>query len=192
MKNLKLQLTAGNIRTAVLLLTILAFTACVGPRGPRGFDGKDGEDGFDGINYTQTILYDVDVNDWDGNENGYYAWLDAPEITEDIYYDGAVLVYRLIEIDPFSFNMLPYTYVDNDYMVYLDYDAYIGGISLIYKEIEGGVNLPNPPANLMSFKVVIIEGIPLATVKEMVDVRDFNAVVRTFKIDVNKEGYQPF
>ena len=39
--------------------------------------------------------------------------LNVPEITDEIYYTGAVLVYKLIEIDPKSFNLLPYTYVDN-------------------------------------------------------------------------------
>jgi hypothetical protein len=161
-------------------------------RGPRGFDGEDGLDGIDGIHYTHTAIYDVEASEWDGDANGYLAFLDVPEITEDIYYNGAVLVYRLIEVDPISFNMLPYTYVDNTFTIYLDFDAYIGGINLIYKEILDGVNDTFAPEDLMSFKVVIIEGLPLAKVKELVDIRDYNAVVKTFKIDVNKEGYQPF
>lgn len=189
MKTKKLHLTAGRVRIAALLITVLAFTACVGPRGPRGLDG---EDGIDGINYTHSAIYDVEANEWDGDANGYNVWLEVPEINEDIYYDGAVLVYRLIEVDPISFNMLPYTYVDNDFTIYMDFDAYLGGINLIYKEVLAGVNDTFAPENLMSFKIVIIEGLPLAKVKEMVDIRDFNAVVKTFKIDVNKEGYQKF
>jgi len=171
---------------------MLMLIQCVGPRGPRGLDGEDGFDGIDGINYTHTAIYDVNASEWEGDIDGYFVWLDVPEITEDIYYNGAVLVYRLIEVDPISFNMLPYTYVDNAFMIYLDYDAYLGGIDLIYKEVLDGVNDTFAPENLMSFKIVIIEGIPLSTVKEMVDISDFNAVVKTFKIDVNKEGYQSF
>jgi hypothetical protein len=171
---------------------VLIFTACVGPRGPRGYDGEDGLDGLDGINYTHTAIYDVEANEWDGDADGYNVWLEVPEINEDIYYEGAVLVYRLIEIDPYSFNMIPYTYVDNDLTIYMDFDAYVGGIELIYKEVYAGVNDTFAPEDLMTFKIVIIEGLPLAKVKEMVDIRDFNAVVKTFKINVNKEGYQTF
>jgi hypothetical protein len=192
MKTSNLKLTAGITRTASLLLVMFMMVQCVGPRGPRGNDGVDGIDGIDGIHYTHTAIYDVNSGEWDGDIDGYNVWLEVPEITEDIYYNGAVLVYRLIEIDPISFNMLPYTYVDNGFMIYLDYDAYIGGIDLIYKEILDGVNDTFAPENAMAFKIVIIEGLPLATVKEMVDIRDLNAVVKTFKIDLNKEGYQPF
>lgn len=192
MKTNKLQLSAGIIRTVALLFVYFAMVQCSGPRGPRGFDGDDGLNGIDGINYTRVAIYDVEANEWDGDENGYNVFLDVPEITEDIYYDGAVLVYRLIEVEPISFNMLPYTYVDDGWTIYLDYDAYLGGIDLIYKEVLDGFNATEAPANLMSFKVVIIEGLPLATIKEMVDVTDFNAVVKMFNIDVNKEGYQPY
>lgn len=192
MKTKKLHFTAGIARTAAMLFAMLMLVQCVGPRGPRGDRGLDGVDGLDGIHYTNTAIYDVEANEWDGDLDGYSVWLEVPEITEDIYYDGAVLVYRLIEVEPISFNMVPYTYVNNGFTIYLDFDAYIGGIDLIYKEILDGVNDTQAPGNLMSFKVVIIEGLPLAAVKEMVDIRDFNAVVKTFKIDVNREGYQPF
>jgi len=165
---------------------------CTGPRGPRGLDGEDGLDGIDGIHYTHTAIYDVNADEWEGDVNGYNVWLEVPEITEDIFYNGAVLVYRLIEVDPISFNMVPYTYVDNSFIIYLDFDAYIGGINLIYKEVLDGLNDTFAPEVIMSFKVVIIEGIPLATVKEMVDIKDLNAVVKTFRIDINREGYQEF
>jgi hypothetical protein len=69
--------------------------------------GRDGLDGIDGINYTHSVIYDVDPSEWVGDLNGYDALLNVPEINEDIYYNGAVLVYRLVEIDPKSFNMLP-------------------------------------------------------------------------------------
>jgi len=192
MKTTKLQFSAGLIRTVSFLFVMLMLVQCTGPRGPRGLDGEDGLDGIDGINYTHTAIYDVNADEWEGDVNGYNVWLEVPEITEDIFYKGAVLVYRLIEVDPISFNMVPYTYVDNGFIIYMDFDAYIGGINLIYKEVLDGLNDTFAPEVLMSFKVVIIEGIPLATVKEMVDIKDLNAVVKTFRIDVNREGYQEF
>jgi hypothetical protein len=168
---------------------LLILTQCVGPRGPRGYDGLDGQDGQDGLS-AYSAIYDVNANEWQGDQDGYRVYLDVPEITDDIYYNGAVLVYRLIEVDPKSFNLLPYTYVDNGFTIYMDFDAYVGGLDLIYKEILDGANDTFAPENLMSFKVVIFEGIPLAQLRDMVDIKDYNAVVKRFNINVNKPGYQ--
>ncbi len=93
-----------------------------------------------------------------------------------------MLVYRLIEIDPKSFNMLPYTYVDNSLTVYMDFDVYVGSIDLIYKEVLNGVNDTPAPANIMSFKVLIIQGIPLATLKGLADVSDYWAIAKILNI----------
>jgi hypothetical protein len=166
------------------------YVQCTGPEGPMGPPGYDGHDGLDGINYTRSVIYDVDPSEWSGDVDGYNAELDMPEITDDIFYNGAVLVYRLIETEPKSFNLLPYTYVDNALTVYMDFDAYIGSIYLIYKEVFDGINDTPAPADLMSFKVLIIEGIPLATLKTMVDVRDVVAVSRMFKIDNGNSNIQ--
>jgi len=179
MKTNKLRLIKKAIRICPFLLLMLMFTQCFGPEGPMGNDGRDG---IDGINYTHSVIYDIDPSEWAGDLNGYDVLLDVPEITDDIYYTGAVIVYRLIEIDPKSFNMLPYTYVDNSLTVYMDFDVYVGSIDLIYKEVLNGVNDTPAPGNIMSFKVVIIEGIPLATLKGMVDVSDYGAVAKMLSI----------
>jgi hypothetical protein len=187
MKTNKLQLSSGIVRTFPFLLLMALVVRCTGPEGPmgpKGEDGLDGLNGVDGINYTHSVIYDVDASEWVGDVNGYDAWLDVPEITEDIYYEGAVLVYRLVEnLDPKSFNLLPYTYVDNALTVYMDFDAYVGGIDLIYKEVYEGVNDTPAITGLMSFKIVIIEGVPLAQLKTMVDVRNLAAVLNMFNVD---------
>jgi hypothetical protein len=157
--------------------------------GPRGFDGNDGLDGLPGLNglngeaFAYSAIYDIEPAEWSGDADGYWTFLDVPEINDDIYYEGTVLVYRLIEIDPYSFNMLPYTYVDNSLTVYMDYDAYVGGIDVLYKEIYEDVNDTFAPDELMTFKVVIIEGIPLAKLKTMVDINDYHAVSSILKMD---------
>jgi hypothetical protein len=148
--------------------------------GPQGYDGQDG---LDGINYTRSVIYDVDPSEWIGNTDGYTVPLNIPEITDDIYYTGAVLVYRLIETEPKRFNILPYTWVDNTLAVYMDFDVLVGSINLIYKEVFEGINDTPAPADLMSFKIVIIEGIPLATLKTMVNVNDFAAVSKMLNLD---------
>jgi hypothetical protein len=187
MKTNKLQLSSGIVRTFPFLLLMALVVRCTGPEGPmgpKGEDGLDGLNGVDGINYTHSVIYDVDASEWVGDVNGYDAWLDVPEITEDIYYEGAVLVYRLVEnLDPKSFNLLPYTYVDNALTVYMDFDAYVGGIDLIYKEVYEGVNDTPAITGLMSFKIVIIEGVPLAQLKTMVDIRNLAAVLNMFNVD---------
>jgi hypothetical protein len=160
------------------------FVQCTGHEGPMG------PPGYDGINYNRSVIYDVDPSEWTGNVDGYNAELIIPEITDDIYYNGAVLVYKLIETEPKSFNLLPYTYVDNALSVYMDFDAYVGSISMIYKEVFNGVNDTPAPADLMSFKVMIIEGIPLATLQTMVDVNDVTAVSRMFNLDNGNSNIQ--
>jgi len=185
MKTNKLRLTRKAIRICPFLLLMLVFTQCTGPQGPMGNDGLDGLDGLngkDGINYTHSVIYDIGTSEWVGDVNGYDAIIDVPEITEDIYYNGAVLVYRLFETDPKSFNMLPYTYVDNTLTVYMDFDVYVGSIDLIYKEVLDRVNDTPVPGNIMSFKVLIIEGIHLATLKGLVDVSDYSAIAKMLNI----------
>jgi len=190
MKTNRQQLSSGIVRIFPFLLLMAVVVQCTGPEGPMGPKGNDGQDGLnglngvDGINYTHSVIYDVEASEWTGDINGYDAWLDVPEITEDIYYEGAVLVYRLIEdLDPKSFNLLPYTYVDNALIIYMDYDAYIGGIDLIYKEVYDGVNDTPEMAGLMSFKIVIIEGLSLAELKDMVNINDIAAVLSMLNVD---------
>jgi hypothetical protein len=177
MKTIRLQ----NIRKAIMILPLIAIallsTQCKGPQGDKGVDG---------INYTHSVIYDIVAANWSGDTNGYNASMDVPEITEDIYYNGAVLVYRLIEINPKSFNMLPYTYVDNSFFSYLDYDVYVGSINLMLKEVENGVNITVAPEGTMSFKVVIIEGVSLAVLKSAVDIKDYNAVAKLLNLDRNR------
>ena len=183
MEKSRLQLSLGILRVFSYFLLIAVLTNCTGPEGPVGPPGYNGHDGVDGINYTHSVIYDVDPADWSGSVDGYNAELSVPEITEDIYYNGAVLVYRLIEVEPKSFNLLPYTYVDNALSIYMDCDIYVGSINLIYKEVCQGLNDTPAPGDVMSYKVVIFEGIPLATLKTMVDVKDYNAVTKMFHVE---------
>jgi hypothetical protein len=175
MKTNKLLLTGSTIRTSLFLLLVLVFVQCTGPR------GYNGQDGIDGDVFAYSAIYDVYPEDWAGDVDGYFTSLTMPEITNDIYENGAVLVYRLVEVDPKSFNMLPYTYVDNALTIYMDFDAYIGSIDLTYKEVYNGTNDTFAPEDFMSFKVVIIEGLRLANLKTMVNVKDFNAVSKLLK-----------
>ena len=161
------------IRISPFVLLMLLLSQCT----------KTGMDVLDGINYTRSVIYDINPSEWSGDINGYKSLIDVPEITDDIYYNGAVLVYRLFENEPKSFNMLPYTYLENSLAVYMDFDAYVGSIDLIYKEVFEGVIDTPVPADIMAFKVVIIQGIPLTTLKGMVDVSDYKAVAKMMNVN---------
>ena len=52
------------------------------------------------------------------------------------------------------------------------------------------VNDTPAPGDVMSFKVVIFEGIPLATLKTMVDVNDYNAVTKMFHVEPGNSNIQ--
>ena len=145
MKKSKLQESFGILRVFSAFLLIGILTDCTGPEGPAGAPGYNGHDGADGTAFAYSVIYDVDPLDWTGDVDGYNIELGVPEITEDIYYNGAVLVYSLYEQDPITFNMLPYTYVDNALSIYMDYDAFVGSINLIYKEVYNLANDTNAP-----------------------------------------------
>ena len=174
MESNKLSLKERAIRIFTFAFLMILFSQC-------GREGPMGNNGLDGINYTHSAIYDVDPSDWVGDLDGYNASIDVPEITNDIYYNGAVLVYRLIEIEPKSFNLLPYTYVDNSLIISMDFDVYVGGIDFIYKEVFDGVNDTPAQENTMAFKVLIIEGMPLATLKGLVDISDYRAVTEMMR-----------
>ena len=73
--------------------------------------------------------------------------------------------------------------MDNTLIVYMDFDAYVGSIDLIYKEVFDGVNDTPVLVNIMSFKVLIIEGINLAILKGLVDVSDYGAVAKMMNVN---------
>jgi hypothetical protein len=183
MKKSRLQLSLKKMRGFSCFLLLAVLAGCIQDDGPMRPPGNDGQNGLDGINYTHSVIYDIDPSDWIGNVDGYNTVIDIPEITDDIYYNGAVLVYRLNETEPKSFNLLPYTYVDNALSVYMDFDAYVGSMNLIYKEVFDGLNDTPAPDNIMSFKIVIIEGISLATLKTRVNINDYAAVSKLFNVD---------
>jgi len=153
-----------------------------------GCRGKEGPVGPTGNANVQSVIYDVPPQNWSwfSELNCYKAVLNVPEITADIYDNGAVLVYSLIhENDPLnkSFNMLPYTFIDTTSITYMDFDVFIGEIDLYLKWVDNGVNDTQAPSATESFKVVIVEGTPLATLKDQVNVSNYNAVVNYLKLN---------
>lgn len=172
------------MKTQTLFITLLSLifigTSCIGP---RGYDGIDGVDGSDGIANVNVAIYDVDASSWQGNSDGFYTTLDVPEITEDIYYAGGVLMYILKNegTDYESFNQLPYTWVSNSSVEYMDYDAYLGSIDILLRWTDDGENSTEAPNGTYTFKVIIVEGTPLSALAKYVDISNPEAVLNHFE-----------
>lgn len=78
----------------LLLLSLIALgmLSCIGPQGPQGPAGKDGF-----VNY-KIIDLQVNQNEWGYSnmpDNNYFtALFDIPELTQHIYDNGLIQVYR--------------------------------------------------------------------------------------------------
>jgi hypothetical protein len=163
----------------VFFSVAILFAGCKGDKGNMGPAGQNG------IANVSSVIYDVPAQNWASNtDGGYTAILTVPEITSDIYNNGAVLVYKLNESNPVkSFNMLPYTYVEGTQVTYMDFDVFVGEIDLYLKWVDNGVDDTQAPATTESYKVIIVEGTPLATLKDQVNISNYNAVVNYLKLN---------
>ncbi len=114
------------------------------------------------------FFYDVAPSAWVGNVDGFSTYLEVPEITENVFYNGAVLVYMIMNENTAdaSFAQLPYTWVDHNIMEYMDYNAYIGGIDIQLKKVVSGINQSATPLDTYTFKVVVMEDFELPVIDE--------------------------
>ena len=184
MKNLIKTIFSSRFGFLSIFILALIQISCLGPEGPRGRDGLNGQDG---LLYTRSAIFDSNPTSWSGDANGYSTTLNMPEITNDIFNNGAVLVYRLREdLTPKSFNLLPYTYVDNNTTSYMDFDAYIGKVVINFRDITNGQNTTQAPTQLMSFKVVVVTGMAYAELQQNVNLKDFKATMRFLGKDIGK------
>jgi hypothetical protein len=180
---------------AVIFAVVLLFTGCQGEEGPMGRSGPvgpKGDTGANGIANVSTAIYDVAPSDWTGNADGFKTTLTIPELNDAIYTHGAVLIYELMDENTAdkSFHLLPYTEVISNSFTYLDFDAYIGKITIKLRWTDNGVNTTNAPTSNYAFKIVLIEGTPLGSLKENVNISDLNAVL-TYA-SANKLNYKTY
>jgi len=165
------------MRTITTLVLIFAFIflcfSCVGPQGEDGIDGRDGNANVG------SAIYDIDASGWEGNVDGFVTTLNVPELTKNIYENGAVLVYLLKnESTPDkSFSQLPYTWLNNTMTEYMDFDAYIGSIDITLRWVDNGVNNTEAPKGRYTFKVIVIAGTALSVLETKTDISNPNAVI---------------
>ena len=164
------------IQWASILSILMFLFSCEGDPGPEGPQGKNGNANI------FTAVYEQLPSSWSGDTNGFSVTLQVPEITEDIYENGAVIVYVLHEdVANKNFNMLPYTYIDGDSFEYMDFQVYIGSVVPTIKWVDFGRNTTEAPGVLYIFKVVIIQGYKLTTLKKGVNLNDYNATMKYLK-----------
>lgn len=97
----------------LLFLTLTVFTACEGPSGPPGRDGQDGDS-----MYWFVKTYTIHEKDWklytdeDGLNPYYMCEVPIKELSDDIYYDGNVFAYLIMNFDQQNEvqTPLPYTH----------------------------------------------------------------------------------
>lgn len=134
-----------KILTALLLSASLVFLSSC--------EGVPGRDGRDGLGVMDAILINVTQASWNYtniNDNNYfYATVSVPEITESIFDNGVVKMYRTFDFDKTTASQMemPYTrqweyntgYKDDMgkdiwgfYTEQVDYEFTIGGITIFY------------------------------------------------------------
>lgn len=175
--------------TRIALFSVMAlFTAiaCQGPRGPQGPTGQDGRDGRDGQDGNANV---ISINYFVGEENWYEvgtpgetdfflaADLDVPEINQDIYDNGLVLVYyRANDNEPWI--ALPYTFISHD-------PAYIEKLDMIYNLSFVGLQSQATDKGASAwtgvFRVVVAEAVPVG--KTEINYNDYDTANALLNIE---------
>lgn len=162
-----------SIYSALLILSALILSSCRGLPGRDGYDGRDGKDGKDGLGVVKTILVNVPENSWKysfaDNNNYFYATVDMPEITEDIFDKGLVKMYRVYNYDKTNASQIEMPYVRPQewtpdeglswcfYTEVVDYEYFIGSMTIAYTASDFDYELDKsfvPEA--MQFRCVIM------------------------------------
>ena len=148
------------LKTALIFLfVIFGFTAC---EGPQGLPGPPGPQGADGFAYIDVQYYDI--RQWALSANGKYFFseVNAPAITSNVLYNGAIVGYIVYDYDTHREYHIPLPYdiyyntVDNygntiSWTETVSFDVMQGKITFYY-EPSDFYTLDSPPPCM--FKVV--------------------------------------
>lgn len=131
-----------------IVLAAVFLTSCEGDPGRPGRDGRDGEDGA--VTYKKIVYFDVPQEAWqysgDDMNNFFYATIDMPEITEEVFNYGIVKTYQTFDFNPKTQSWasqieLPYSLHSeeeinpNEWVFYtetVNYEYYVGSITIYY------------------------------------------------------------
>lgn len=149
------------------------FTSCIGR---PGLDGRDGRDGLDGVGTIRTVVINVDANQWEYSDyednNYFFAIVDMPEITRDVFREGLVKMYRVFDFKdeklgttqaemPFSrHNEYKWGPAPDERALYtetVDYEYSVGSLTLFYtaSDFDYEYDLKFQPES-MQFRCIIM------------------------------------
>lgn len=167
------------MKKIILLFAIVGatvFSSCEGPEGPRGVAGPNSE-----------VFELFNVNFGFNNDDGYNIYQSLnPMITDS----DVLLIYRLVgTLDPQTpiWEQIPNTrYLDAGREVHYDFDFSREDFKIY---AGGNFNLSTEPdfINNQTFRIVIIPGyFSNKGATSGVDLSDYNAVIKAYKIDESK------
>ena len=151
-----------------------------GPQGPAGEDGEDGVDGKDGNANVQAYIHSVDTNEWVTNGKYQEAVLTVPEITNEVYSQGTVLLFQKFVSDN-AWEAMPYSNTiqisQTQYANYFIRFSYTTGQVTVraYLDIAAQLSFPEE----IEFKVVVI---PPAMFIEDMDYRNHEVLDALYEI----------
>lgn len=163
----------------LILLSVFTMASC---RGPKGEDAN--------VSSSTLTIHDYDwgwnrfFTDGDGNERGQYmVTVDFPAINNNVFNNGAVLVYMNVRGTWSQVPLTYYYYVEESNEVFF-YEASIevatlndGGVRLFWTESDMWKVLPDTH----DFKIVAIEA-SVYDSRSDVDYSDYNAVKEAFQL----------
>ena len=167
------------MKKIVIVLAVLfsaVFSSCEGPQGIPGQNGLDGQDGFlSEVFELKNINFDTE-------------FIIRRRLTPPIFAADAILIYRLSGLIDENdtkpiWQPIPRTiFFDNGDEFDYDFDFSKEDFTIYAK---GNYNILTTP-NLIydqTFRIVILPGYFSGKSKKTVDLSDYNAVIKAFKID---------
>lgn len=135
------------MRLFSILIVIILMISCEGPKGE------------DGISDIYTIQFEVFPEEWTGNKDGYTAILNVPEIDNEVFNNGATLLYVLEEdFSPKFYYQIPNTHIKDSLVTYMDVEYETGKAIIYYRQVNGFVNVTKKPDWTFVFKLIIMKG----------------------------------
>lgn len=155
---------------------LIACSAAILPSCVPGRDGIDGRDGLDGLGQMNTVLINVAANQWQysnaDNNNYFFATVDMPEITKDVFNKGVVKMYRTysfnstgasqIELPYVRHNEYPFVSADGQqewgfYTETIDYQFSVGTLTIYYTASDFDYEIDTTWApDAMQFRCVVM------------------------------------
>jgi hypothetical protein len=156
--------------TALLAVTLATITGCA----KDGINGRDGKDGLGGNANLEQFTYTIQSNQWytrgTFQQPGfqYYHQIDAPEVTQSVMDNGAVMVY-IKQSD--LFYPLPAITDYETYVTTVQFNVYLGMVEVFIEDTDFQTQAPGA----MTLKVVVFD--QLNSLPKNLDIKNYKQVL---------------